>query len=647
MGPRELLARAKALATAALILVPAVAVTAGTQPIAASASSSRLIPAAGTSTFSSAPLGPDALGKPELMSGARADGAAGSFSGTVNPRGKIDGAGGGENNLSARLKASFDGLNHRQQRLANQGNQFSLEPPDQGLCVGNGFVMEAINDVTRVYDRSGNPLTGVIALNTFFKYLPAINRTTGVRGPFITDPSCLYDKATQRWFLVVLTLDVDPGTGANTGTNHLDIAVSQTADPTAPWTIYQMPVQDDGTQGTPDHGCSLNPDGSGHGPCFGDYPHIGADRNGFYITTNEYSFFGPEFKAAQIYAFSKSGLESGSGVTATQFNTIGMDNGNGGFTIWPATSPSGSGSGGEGGGTEYFLSSNAADEAHVPDFSHPGPGMSNQLLVWAVTNTRSLNSTPDLTLSHTVVGVDTYAIPPASDQKPGDTPLVTCFNTAPCATLLLGGPDPYTEVMGKLDSNDTRMQQVTFTGDYLVGALDTALTMGDKTTAGIEYFVVKPGIEEGSVTAHLSRDGYFGVAGNNTNYPAIGLNSDGHGVMAFTLVGPDYYPSSAYTTFDVENGAGALRIAAAGAGPQDGFTETKVESPFGNGVPRPRWGDYGAAVPDGNSVWIASEYIGQTCTYAQYISAPFGSCGGTRTALANWDTRISRVAIEN
>ena len=40
------------------------------------------------------------------------------------------------------LALSFDGLNHRQQRLANGGNQWSLEPPDQALCVGNGYTVE-------------------------------------------------------------------------------------------------------------------------------------------------------------------------------------------------------------------------------------------------------------------------------------------------------------------------------------------------------------------------------------------------------------------------------------------------------------------------------------------------------------------------
>src|SRR5262245_10552162 len=57
--------------------------------------------------------------------------------------------------------ASFNGLNFRDQRLANGGNQFSVEPPDQGLCVGNGFVVEPVNTVVRVYSTAGAPLTGV------------------------------------------------------------------------------------------------------------------------------------------------------------------------------------------------------------------------------------------------------------------------------------------------------------------------------------------------------------------------------------------------------------------------------------------------------------------------------------------------------
>jgi hypothetical protein len=60
----------------------------------------------------------------------------------------------------------------------------------------------------------------------------------------------------------------------------------------------------------------------------------------------------------------------------------------------------------------------------------------------------------------------------------------------------------------------------------------------------------------------------------------------------------------------------------------------------------PRWGDYGATAVDGDSIWIGSEYIGQTCTFAEYVSglgSPTGTCGGTRSGLGNWYTRISKI----
>ena len=92
-----------------------------------------------------------------------------------------------------------------------------------------------------------------------------------------------------------------------------------------------------------------------------------------------------------------------------------------------------------------------------------------------------------------------------------------------------------------------------------------------------------------------------------------------------------------------------------GAAPADGFTSYK--SQVGN-PPRTLWGDYGAAAVDGNSVWIASEYIANSCNYTDW-GGPFfaggtgdnllGTCGGAnhgpgvRTALGNWSTRISEL----
>jgi hypothetical protein len=528
------------------------------------------------------------------------------------------------------VRLSFNGMNHRDQRLANGGNQFSLEPPDQGLCVGNGFVVETINDVIQVWDTKGNPLTGPVALNSFYGYAPAIVRATGAFGPDITDPSCLYDPATRRWFHVVLTLDRVGTTSALNGKNHLDIAVSTTSDPRGSWLIYHLPVQNDGTDGTPNHGCTL-------GPCLGDYPHIGANRDAIFLTTNEFSLFGPGFFGAQVYALSKKALIQGSGpVPVVMFNTGDPSVPEPGFTLWPAQGSGGDDGGSNGGGNREFLMSSLAVFF----------GTSNQILVWSVNNTNSIDKkNPSLTLDVSAVNTLTYGIPPRSTQKAGDFPQGQCYADNTMATpfgpgcwrffFVSGGPFPNVEK--KVDSNDSRMQQVTYTNGKLWGALDTAVTVQGVTQAGIAYFVINP--NSGKVVTQ----GVVAVPGNNVTYPAIGVNGSGRGVMAFTLLGNDHYPSAAYTPINAKSGAGDIHIVAEGLGPDDGFTGYNPTSVNGT---RPRWGDYGAAAVDGDDIWIASEYIGQTCDLATYVASGF-SCGATRTSLANWFTRITKLDVDD
>lgn len=654
-----------------LLAVPALAAVLGTAiavvPAGVSASTGiRYISSSGVTSFTPTPTG-DASGvqQPELASGA-GDTATTTASRTndVNRSRSIQhgspdvtaapiASGQGVSSSGPlQVLSTFDGLKHRDQRLANGGKQFSLEPPDQGLCVGNGVEMEIINDVMKIYSPSGAVVKGTTDLNTFFGYPAQIIRSTHTFGPFVTDPSCYYDQATNHWFADVLTLDVyatdDPAhnihAGDFTGTNHLDLAVSQAGDPAGTWTIYRVPVQDDGTQGTPNHGCTgIPPYGQQTMPtnpnaCLGDYPHLGADANGIYITTNEYSLFGNDFHGAQLYAFSKAALASGAAtVSVTQIDTHGLDDGNSGFTIWPATAPAGLNSAANR-GTEYFLSSNAADEAHGNGVN-VGPRRSDQLLVWSLTNTSSLASAnPAVSLSHSTLSVGTYVVPARSEQKVGSTPLVECLNKKSCATnFLLGGPDPLApEQEAAIDSNDTRMQQVVYADGKLWGALDTAVNASANTRAGVEWFVVNPSARGG---AALLNQGYLAVSQNNLTYPAIAVRPDGNGVMAFTLVGRDFYPSAAFTSIDA-SGTGPVQVAAAGLGPDDGFSGTAVFN--APNPPRPRWGDYGAAVVDGSNIWIASEYIGQTCDLDTYV-ATGASCGGTRSSLANWYTRITEV----
>jgi hypothetical protein len=226
--------------------------------------------------------------------------------------------------------------------------------------------------------------------------------------------------------------------------------------------------------------------------------------------------------------------------------------------------------------------------------------------------------------------VDEYGDPPRADQKAGGLPLRDCI-ADPVCRVQIGAAARRDNPESKLDSNDSRMQQVSFAKNLLWGALDTAVTVGGAVKAGIAFFVLDP--KNGAI----STQGTIAVANNNVTYPAIAVTREGRAVMGFTLAGADHFPTAGFVGLDARAGAGSIHVAAEGAGPQDGFSGYQ---PFSA---RPRWGDYGAAASDGDSIWLASEYIGQTCTFAQYRAAPLGTCGGTRAALGNWDTRISQV----
>jgi hypothetical protein len=427
----------------------------------------------------------------------------------------------------------------------------------------------------------------------------------------------------NRFFMVVLTLD-HIGTTANlSGANHLDIAVSDTGNPTGTWTIYKLPVQNNGTEGTPDHHC-------GGGFCLGDYPHIGADANGIYLTTNEFSVFGPGFYGAQIYAIGKSAFTGGAG-SAVLFDTLGQTADGAGFTVWPAQSP-GTVFDLANGGTEHFLSSNAV----LSD-----DGTSSNIYQWSISNSSSLNtSTPAPALQIRSIPVLTYAVPPRAEQKAGNRPLSECIADTvifPTCNTTVAGINSHNNTTfgppnGELNSNDSRFGQVVYANGKLWGALGTAVNVGGDDQAGVAYYVVNP------TSGKLVLQGQSGLPSTDLTYPTVGVTDSGRGIVSFTLTGDNDYPSAAYSPMDAKVGMGDVGVAQAGAGPWDGFTSYVI---FGSG--RPRWGDYGATAVVGNSIWAASEYVAQTCTYAEYRVAPQGQCGGTRAPLGNWSTHISKL----
>jgi hypothetical protein len=265
------------------------------------------------------------------------------------------------------LLHNFNGVGSRDSEVTNFNLRF--EPPDQGLCAGNGFVLEPVNSAYTIYTPAGNVLRGPFNVNDLFDEGAA---------EFTSDPRCYFDASTNTWFATILFLNSTFTSG------HLDIAVSTTGDPTNLWRQYQINTDDLGG-----NGC----------PCFGDQPRMGIDQNNIYVSTDEFSINGPEFNGGQIYAIAKSDLVAGA---ASAHFVHFADLSSGGalaLAIEPALSTGAT-------AAEYFM--NSLD---------PNGTFDHRIGVWALTHGERVASGGTPTLTTKVITSEPYGRPPGAEQK--------------------------------------------------------------------------------------------------------------------------------------------------------------------------------------------------------------------------------------
>jgi hypothetical protein len=339
------------------------------------------------------------------------------------------------------------------------------------------------------------------------------------------------------------------------------IDVSNTSDPTGGYSVWAINTTDKGTPNC---------------PCFGDFDQLGADNNGIYVATNEFGDTAG-FNGVIIYAVSKQLLETfrNSGIKPVLFRyRVTADQFGQPYHISPASSPPGATFAPE---TEYFVESNG-DEF-----------FDNHLLVYAMQETSLLASAvpaPPPLLVNTRVTTQAYAFPPVGQQMAGPIPLGNA------------NQDPE----GVLQSDFDAIQEVTYNNGHLLAEASTVSSDGN---VGAAWFDLKP--HNNGASVDVAHQGVVSVAGQSLLYPVIAVNSAGAGYMGFTLTGPQYFPSAAYQTFTTTGPSGPVRIAGAGAVPEDSFTcYAAFVGPFYGGC---RWGDYSMGVAMGSDIFLATEYI--------------------------------------
>jgi len=134
-------------------------------------------------------------------------------------------------------------------------------PPDCDIAVGQNHIVEVVNSSIAFYTKGGTKQLQQ-TFETFF---------AGVAGgSFLFDPKAYYDRANNRYVIVVLEMD------GGSETSKVLVGVSDDADPNGTWHRYRFEAK-------------LTVSGTSY---WLDYPGFGYNQDGYVITGNMFGFSG-------------------------------------------------------------------------------------------------------------------------------------------------------------------------------------------------------------------------------------------------------------------------------------------------------------------------------------------------------------------
>lgn len=269
----------------------------------------------------------------------------------------------GPRELSARMPAT----------IGWQGISFTgYIPSDSHMACGGDYVLCVVNTSFAIFDKADGSRQELMKLDDFFSAILVDQEST-------FDPKAFYDSFSNRYIIVAMAND-DPN-----GRSSWCIGISQTSDPLGDWWKYRFDA-------------TLN--GSTPVAAWADYPGIGFDKTGFYMTANMYGF-GDEgtFQGAKVRIVNKSKMYSGA--TLGWYDYWNIDSGNA-FTLQVAHNYSG-------GSVDYLVNCELADTGST-------------LTLWKVG--KATSSKPSFTKTKTI-NVASFSQPPTAQQKGGPIRIAT------------------------------------------------------------------------------------------------------------------------------------------------------------------------------------------------------------------------------
>jgi len=549
-----------------------------------------------------------------------------------------------------------------------------IEPSDQGLCAGNGYVVETNNiGEVLIFNTHLNRVSSVIPLDTLMG-LTARGWSSG------GDIMCQYDYSNGGHF--IFTEFVSASTEASGGpfagcfagvanTCFEGIAVTKGNNPFGPYNVYFL-------------NSNYNENEPGAPFLLNDFTKTAVTRDAFLLFYDEFPLVtagvgGGGFNGAQEFAFDKNALELGLPVTLgngkpnpffnvaienmgqlpTPDGTCASDNRfhRPGITCWfsviPAMPPTPGQYDNSHGGSGFMLES--------LDFYGQGD---NRIAVFDWTGLGALNSFACIACrfvqfgGQLFSGVNPYFYNNAvsAPQKAGPIPL---GDECGAAGLSTGNPPPASCPEGPVATNGDNFTQASQAQGQLWGAISTdvaqsfASESSPEVHLGAAYWVIGTSSFARSGVFTLTSQGYVSPAHEDVAFPDIAAPDNGQAAFFFTLTGNGgptgadnggFYPSTAFGRLSA--GSSVLRnsrvhVVDLGQSPEDGFGEYQGFP----GPTSPRWGDYSAGVfdPRSGKIFFSTQYIQfPNCAPPQF-TLTLATCGGTRDDLANWGTSVNSV----
>jgi hypothetical protein len=549
-----------------------------------------------------------------------------------------------------------------------------VEPPDQGLCAGNGSVVETNNiGEILIFNKALKRISPVIPFTTIMGLTKRHWSSGG-------DPSCLWDPANGgHWFFTQIVSKSPQSKGgpfagcfaAKANACLEGISVTKGSSPFGPYNTYFLKA-------------NYNEKEPGAPFLLNDFAKISATRDAFLLFYDEFPLNGSVpglgggfFNGAQEFAFNKTALEKGlpvAKVTVARENMGLLKTPDGtcfsdsklfqpGIACWfsviPAVPPNGQFDNSHG-GSGFML-------ATVDFYSLGG----NQLAVFDWTGLKNLNTAGCSGCSgirfggQLFSGVQHYYNPSntpsgiLAPQKAGPIPLGNeCgkakFDGAPLSTVA------HCPEAGIATNGDNVTQATQGNGQLWAGVstaiVQTYASIIQEQHMSAAYWVVGTRSFDQTGRFTLTSQGYVSAMHEDLEFPAMGAGtSSGRAIIDFTLSGNGglagadnggFFPSTAFgRVTSTSRGllSSTINIAALGQAPQDGFTQY-LNYPSATFAFRPRWGDYSNAIVMGNKAYFATNYIQfPNCAPPAFKSNMIGTCGGTRDGLANWGTSVNSV----